>query len=169
MDSDRTTPTRHSPDLEPGSPVTSSSSNFRRRIEFSEECEVTGDLVYHRDGVLVQARRQDRLHSGALEVVETRGQGVFITWERDTGAGETETSGQGRVIINDQVRARVVQLYQLYHVSPCVPGTRGDVCGLAPERGLGGHLGQQQLPGARHAHIQGQVLPQVRSGPESRR
>ena len=96
----------------PPDPGSSSRQNFRRRIEFSEECGVTGELVYRRAGVLVQARRQDRLHPGVLEVVETPGQGVFITWERDT-----EERDNGRVMINDQVSSTVPSPP---HASPCV-------------------------------------------------
>ena len=91
---------------------------------------MTGELVFRREGVLVQARRQDRLHAGVLEVVETQGQGVFITWERDT-EGTSE-----RVIINDQVRVIIIVTCPLS--SPLTSGPGGDVCGLPPERGLGG-------------------------------
>ena len=97
---------------DPGSPETSSSrQNFRRRILFSqdsEECGVTGELVYRREGVLVRARRGDRLIAGVLEVVETRAQGVFITWERDT---EDKEQSNGSVIINDQVRSIITCHY----------------------------------------------------------
>ena len=105
MDSERSTPCGQSPP-EPDPGAGSSRQNFRRRIEFSDECGVTGELVYRREGVLVQARRLDRLHAGGLEVVETQGQGVFITWERDTEERREETEGNnGRVMINDQVRS----------------------------------------------------------------
>lgn len=110
-------------DQSPPDPGTSSRQNFRRRIEFSDECGVTGELVYRRAGVLVQARRQDRLHSGVLEVVETRGQGVFITWERDTEERqETESSN---VIINDQVRSSVTQCHDVTH--HCLLSQQGQV------------------------------------------
>ena len=105
MDSERSTPCGQSPpETDPGDGG-SLRQNFRRRIEFSDECGVTGDLVYRREGVLVQARRQDRLHAGVLEVVETQGQGVFITWERDTEEREEAEGSNGRVMINDQVRS----------------------------------------------------------------
>ena len=107
MDSERSTPCGQSPP-EPDPGAGSSRQNFRRRIEFSDECGVTGELVYRREGVLVQARRLDRLHAGVLEVVETQGQGVFITWERDTEERREEeesNNGNGRVMINDQVRS----------------------------------------------------------------
>ena len=95
---------------DPGSPEASSSrQNFRRRILFSEECGVTGELVYRREGVLVRARRGDTLIAGVLEVVETQDQGVFITWDRDTGDRE---QSNGRVIINDQVGSIITSHYR---------------------------------------------------------
>ena len=51
-------------------------------------------MVYDREGVIVQAKREDRLHSGRLKVTDTRCQiqsiqlhvnifshGVFLTWD----------------------------------------------------------------------------------------
>ena len=111
MDSDRSTPCGQSPP-EPDPGDGSSRQNFRRRIEFSDECGVTGELVYRREGVLVQARRLDKLHAGVLEVVETQGQGVFITWDRSVVQQQEEedirnkntggNAGTGKVMINDQ-------------------------------------------------------------------
>ena len=99
---------------DPDSPETSSSrQNFRRRILFSEECGVTGELVFRREGVLVRPRRGDTLIAGVLEVVETKAQGVFITWDRDT---EDSEQSNGRVIINDQVGSIIACHYRTENV-----------------------------------------------------
>eukprot|EP00092_Neocalanus_flemingeri_P004735 GFUD01005100.1.p1 GENE.GFUD01005100.1~~GFUD01005100.1.p1 ORF type:complete len:747 (+),score=206.78 GFUD01005100.1:80-2320(+) len=78
-----------------------------------DEIEVHGEVVYSRDGVIVQAQKEDQLHSGILQLTETK-QGVFLTWERDTPVQQTLSveegpsqaegkDGQARnVMINDQ-------------------------------------------------------------------
>ena len=95
MDSDRTTPTTLSPDSsspEPGGGVGSDGDGDgpgeggRKVIKF-DDFSVSGQVVYRRQGVLVQARRQDRIHSGTLELTDTA-QGVFVTWERAEGGAE---------------------------------------------------------------------------------
>jgi len=48
-----------------------------------DDFQVQGEVVYSRDGVIVQAKKEDRLHSGRLEITETN-HGVFITWDLDT-------------------------------------------------------------------------------------
>lgn len=48
-----------------------------------DDFQVQGEVVYSRDGVIVQAKKEDRLHSGRLEITETK-HGVFITWDLDT-------------------------------------------------------------------------------------
>ena len=55
---------------------------------------------------LVQVKRQDRLHSGLLEVTETQ-QGVFVTWDRtkeisDHVRNRNIERNSNKVIINDQ-------------------------------------------------------------------
>ena len=108
MDSDRTTPTTLSPDSsspEPGGGVGSDGDGDgpgeggRKVIKF-DDFSVSGQVVYRRQGVLVQARRQDRIHSGTLELTDTA-QGVFVTWERAEGGAEVAPQ-QEKVIINDQ-------------------------------------------------------------------
>jgi len=47
-----------------------------------DDFEVQGEVVYSRDGVIVQAKKEDRLHSGNLQITETK-HGSFITWDRD--------------------------------------------------------------------------------------
>jgi len=47
-----------------------------------DDFEVQGEVVYSRDGVIVQAKKEDRLHSGLLQITETK-HGSFITWDRD--------------------------------------------------------------------------------------
>ena len=109
MDSDRTTPTRGdmmTSDTEdsPSSSSQASSSaaavkKFQRKISF-DDFQLSGEVVFRRAGVLVQARRQDRLHSGTLEITDTQ-QGTFITWDRDKEE-ETVVTGREKVMINDQ-------------------------------------------------------------------
>lgn len=129
MDSDRTTPTR-------GSSITDSDQDLPddeqivkkkcgRKILF-DDFEIFGDVVFSRHGVIVQAKREDRLHSGTLQITETK-QGTFVTWERDAnpvtdsqgskekisesggvevgGGGEGGGGGGGdrkKIMINDQ-------------------------------------------------------------------
>ena len=120
MDSDRTTPTR-------GSSITDSDQDLPeeeqivkkkcgRKILF-DDFEIFGDVVFSRNGVIVQAKREDRLHSGTLQITETK-QGTFVTWERDSNTVTehkenkekiSETAGvdvgggdQRKIIINDQ-------------------------------------------------------------------
>ena len=44
----------------------------RRGIVKMDSLEVEGEVVYDREGVIVQAKREDRLHSGRLKVTDTR-------------------------------------------------------------------------------------------------
>lgn len=66
----------------------------RRGIVKMDSLEVEGEVVYDREGVIVQAKREDRLHSGRLKVTDTRceiqpyqlhanifSHGVFLTWD----------------------------------------------------------------------------------------
>eukprot|EP00092_Neocalanus_flemingeri_P044554 GFUD01049458.1.p1 GENE.GFUD01049458.1~~GFUD01049458.1.p1 ORF type:complete len:754 (+),score=195.23 GFUD01049458.1:104-2365(+) len=90
MDSEATTPTRGysangssqsslpSPDLGP---------TKLRKIVF-DDFEIHGEVVYSRDGVIVQAKKEDRLHSGNLQITETK-HGAFVTWDLDTPAQQT--------------------------------------------------------------------------------
>ena len=117
MDSDRTTPTR-------GSSITDSDQDCPeeehivkktcgRKILF-DDFEIYGDVIYSRAGVIVQAKKEDRLHSGTLQISESK-QGSFITWERDSrvvsgdktdnqinGTNGAEDTGTRKVIVNDQ-------------------------------------------------------------------
>ena len=47
-------------------------SRSRRGIVKMDSLEVEGEVVYDREGVIVQAKREDRLHSGRLKVTDTR-------------------------------------------------------------------------------------------------
>jgi len=53
-----------------------------RKIIF-DDIEITGEVVYNRPGVLVQAKKEERLHSGTLQIIETK-HGAFITWDIET-------------------------------------------------------------------------------------
>ena len=44
----------------------------RRGIVKMDSLEVEGEVMYDREGVIVQAKREDRLHSGRLKVTDTR-------------------------------------------------------------------------------------------------
>eukprot|EP00092_Neocalanus_flemingeri_P010989 GFUD01011832.1.p1 GENE.GFUD01011832.1~~GFUD01011832.1.p1 ORF type:complete len:749 (+),score=210.13 GFUD01011832.1:88-2334(+) len=78
-----------------------------------DEFKVHGEVVYSRDGVIVQAQKEDQLHSGILQLTEAK-QGVFLTWERDTPVQQTLSVEEGpsqaegkdgqatNVMINDQ-------------------------------------------------------------------
>ena len=47
--------------------------NGTKEGQIGEGClEVEGEVVYDREGVIVQAKREDRLHSGRLKVTDTR-------------------------------------------------------------------------------------------------
>jgi len=86
MDSEASTPTRGSYVSGTGtaSSATSSpcpSSRATRKIVF-DDFEVTGEVVFSRNGVIVQAKKEDRLHSGHLQITETK-YGAFITWDLD--------------------------------------------------------------------------------------
>ena len=47
-------------------------SRSRRVLVKMDSLEVEGEVVYDREGVIVQAKREDRLHSGRLKVTDTR-------------------------------------------------------------------------------------------------
>jgi len=83
MDSENTTPTRGS--CANGSSQSNSPSPAPKKVRtiVFDDFEVHGEVVYSRDGVIVQAKKEDRLHSGNLQITETK-HGAFITWERDT-------------------------------------------------------------------------------------
>ena len=116
MDSDRTTPTRGSSitDSDPDCPdeEQNTKKTCGRKILF-DDFEIFGQIVFSRTGVLVQAKKEDRLHSGTLQVSESK-QGTFITWERLTEAVSQEKTGDSagagvereeerkKVMINDQ-------------------------------------------------------------------
>ena len=80
MYSDRTTPTDDndivSDDNDDDNSTASDGSKktkaakFMRKISF-DDFEVSGEVVFSRPGVLVQTKRQDRLHGGTLEVTDT--------------------------------------------------------------------------------------------------
>lgn len=53
----------------------------KKKIMF-DDFVLDGNIVYSREGVIVQASKEDRLHSGCLTVSETNN-GSFITWDRD--------------------------------------------------------------------------------------
>jgi len=111
MDSEATTPTRGS--CTNGSSQSNSPSpgpKKLRKIVF-DDFEVHGEVVYSRDGVIVQAKKEDRLHSGSLQITETK-HGAFVTWDRDTvqqslavESEENQTNGKNghakNVMIND--------------------------------------------------------------------
>ena len=117
MYSDRTTPTDDndivSDDNDDDNSAASSGSKktksgaakFMRKISF-DDFEVSGEVVFSRPGVLVQTKRQDRLHVGTLEVTDTD-HGVFVTWDRDTSEDVKNSNHQvtnnNKVMINDQV------------------------------------------------------------------
>ena len=86
MDSDRTTPTRGSSITDSDQDLAEDEQNVKkkcgRKILF-DDFEIFGDVVFSRHGVIVQAKREDRLHSGTLQITETK-QGTFITWDRDS-------------------------------------------------------------------------------------
>jgi len=46
-----------------------------------EEFKIEGKVVYCREGVLIQATKEDVLHTGVLKVTETK-HGVYITWNK---------------------------------------------------------------------------------------
>jgi len=115
MESDRTTPTRGSStdtamadldnDVDLMNSAAASPAKFMRKISF-DDFELEGDVVLSIPGVLVQVKRQDRLHSGLLEVTETQ-QGVFVTWDRtkeisDDVRNRNIERNSNKVIINDQ-------------------------------------------------------------------
>ena len=122
MDSDRTTPTRGSSITDSDQDLPDDEQNVKkkcgRKILF-DDFEIFGDVVFSRHGVIVQAQREDRLHSGTLQITETK-QGTFVTWERDTNpvtdsrgikekasesVGVEDGGGGGdckKVMINDQ-------------------------------------------------------------------
>ena len=120
MDSDRTTPTRGSSITDSDQDLPDDEQNMKkkcgRKILF-DDFEIFGDVVFSRHGVIVQAKREDRLHSGTLEITESK-QGTFVTWERDTNpvtdsreikektsqSGGEEVGGGDRkkIMINDQ-------------------------------------------------------------------
>ena len=54
-------------------------SRSRRGIVKMDSLEVEGEVVYDREGVIVQAKREDRLHSGRLKVTDTRCK--LFTWQ----------------------------------------------------------------------------------------
>jgi len=114
MDSEATTPTRGS--CTNGSSQSSSPSPVPTRNQKTivfDDFEVHGEVVYSRDGVIVQAKKEDRLHSGQLQITETK-HGAFITWDLDLPlqkalSGEKEKTVNGtnghaatNVMINDQ-------------------------------------------------------------------
>ena len=69
-------------------------AGLRRTIKF-DDFEVEGEVVYCREGVIVQAKREDRLHSGTLRVTETQ-HGAFLTWDLDLPIQQSvEVSGRG--------------------------------------------------------------------------
>jgi len=83
-------------------------ANVKRAIKF-DDFEVYGDVVYCREGVIVQAKKEDRLHSGTLRVIETK-QGAFVTWDLDlpvqqsikvSGDGCPKEGQQEKAAIND--------------------------------------------------------------------
>ena len=116
MDSDRTTPTRGSSitDSDPDCPEEeqNTTKTCGRKILF-DDFEIFGQVIFSRKGVLVQAKKEDRLHSGTLQVSESK-QGTFVTWERDTepvnpdktcerlGVSDAGEEGRKKVMINDQ-------------------------------------------------------------------
>ena len=117
MDSDRTTPTRGSSITDSDQDLPEDEQNVKkkcgRKILF-DDFEIFGDVVFSRHGVIVQAKREDRLHSGTLQITETK-QGTFLTWERDSNpVAEKEKisesngveAGAGddrrKIMINDQ-------------------------------------------------------------------
>ena len=100
-----------------GDPV---SGLARRWLELTSWChlEVEGEVVYDREGVIVQAKREDRLHSGRLKVTDTRCQiqpywfhgnifshGVFLTWDLELSIQQSASmvtpeklAGRGRAV-----------------------------------------------------------------------
>ena len=74
--------------------------------------------MYDREGVIVQAKREDRLHSGRLKVTDTRCQiqsfqlhanifshGVFLTWDLELSIQQSasmvtpeKVAGRGRAV-----------------------------------------------------------------------
>merc|ERR1719334_1271000 len=69
-----------------------------------DSLEVEGEVVYDREGVIVQAKREDRLHSGRLKVTDTS-HGVFLTWDLEQSIQQTASmvtpekrTGKGRVV-----------------------------------------------------------------------
>lgn len=102
MDSEATTPTRGScTNGTNGNSQTSSPSpgpKQMRKIVF-DDFEVHGEVVYSRDGVIVQAKKEDRLHSGNLQITETK-HGAFVTWDLDLPVQQNLTVEQGPTIEN---------------------------------------------------------------------
>jgi len=90
MDSESTTPTRgscttgSSQSCSPDPPGTRTGEGGvgNQKTIMMDDFEVKGEVVYSRDGVIVQAKKEDRLHSGRLEITETK-HGVFLTWDLD--------------------------------------------------------------------------------------
>ena len=127
MYSDRTTPTDDndivSDDNDDDNSTASDGSKktkaakFMRKISF-DDFEVSGEVVFSRPGVLVQTKRQDRLHGGTLEVTDTD-HGVFVTWDRDTTSEDVKNSNHhvtnnNKVMINDQVYNRLLITLHIY-------------------------------------------------------
>ena len=59
-------------------------SRSRRGIVKMDSLEVEGEVVYDREGVIVQAKREDRLHSGRLKVTDTRYHATYLSSARVT-------------------------------------------------------------------------------------
>jgi len=76
----------------------------RRGIVKMDSLEVEGEVVYDREGVIVQAKREDRLHSGRLKVTDTS-HGVFLTWDLELSIQQSasmvtpeKVAGRGRAV-----------------------------------------------------------------------
>jgi len=108
MDSDRTTPTRGSSITDSDQDLPDEEQNVKkkcgRKILF-DDFEIFGDVVFSRHGVIVQAKREDRLHSGTLQITETK-QGTFVTWERDTNP-VTDSKKENKEEISESARVEV--------------------------------------------------------------
>jgi len=97
-------------DLSCGPPMAAKPGGCRRVS--MEDFVVEGTLVYSRPGVIIQAPKEDRLHSGLLRITETR-HGAFLTWDKDevqqnvsitNGRNSEERNGSEETVRNGDAR-----------------------------------------------------------------
>jgi len=81
---------------------TSKEGRYRRKISF-DDFQMDSEVVFCREGVLVQAQKEDRLFSGCLRISETE-HGAFITWDRDQAIQQSlshRAQGKPKMVLTD--------------------------------------------------------------------